>query len=140
MLAFLLKVKNVLPVILAIAKLIITWTRRIQMNDEQKAVIEKLAGEIIAGMESIKAEAAKVKGLRDALAILPDIIKKVEEVAKSASLAGNEKKALAIAVLNKLIDIPWLPEAAEGMIIGLAIDAIITAVNKWFRKAWLEKV
>ena len=102
--------------------------------------IEKLAEGVITDLAELKAEAGQVKNVKDALQILPAVVKKVEEVAGGVKLAGDQKKELPVAVLNKIIDIPWVPEAAEAVIIGMAIDAIVAAANKWLGTAWLAKI
>jgi len=38
------------------------------------------------------------------------------------------------------VDIPYLPEAVEGIVIGFAIDMLVSAVNKWFGNDWLDKI
>lgn len=106
----------------------------------EKVDIDKLADEVIADLVALKEEAKQVKGVKDALQILPAVIKKVEEISGGVKIAGAQKKELAVAVLNKLVDIPWVPEAAEAMLIGLAIDAVVAAFNRLLGTAWLAKI
>jgi hypothetical protein len=102
--------------------------------------IKKLAGEVIEDLKALKTEAAEIKGVKDALGVIPDVIKKVEEVAGGVKLAGGQKKELAVAIINALVDIPWVPESAEAALISLAIDAMIAGFNKLFGNTWLAKV
>jgi hypothetical protein len=102
--------------------------------------MKKLAGEVVEGLKDLKEEAVKVKSIADAIKIVPEVIKKVEVVAKDVKMAGAEKKELAVAILNILIDIPFVPEAMEGMIISFAIDAAVAALNRLFGKQWLTQV
>jgi len=128
---------NILPWILPAINLIRKLTRRKIM---EKVDMEKLAADVLTDLSELKDQAKQVKGVKDALQILPAVIKKVEEVAGGIKLAGAQKRELAIAVINKLVDIPWVPEAAEGALIGLAIDAIVSALNKLLGTSWLAKV
>ena len=118
----------------------IIWKIVRRKNIMEKVDIDKLADEVIADLVALKEEAKQVKGVKDALQILPAVIKKVEEISGGVKIAGAQKKELAVAVLNKLVDIPWVPEAAEAMLIGLAIDAVVAAFNRLLGTAWLAKI
>ncbi|HSW49204.1 MAG TPA: hypothetical protein VLH09_03470, partial [Bryobacteraceae bacterium] len=118
---------NLVPALLFMAGQVRKLIRRRNMEPVN---IEKLAAEIVEDLKDLKAEGKKVKDVKSALQIIPAVIKKVEEISKNVKLASEQKKELAVAVINKLVDIPWVPESAEGVLIGLAIDAIIAAVNK----------
>ena len=128
---------NILPWIMAAAGMARNLIRRKTM---EKVDIDKLAEEVLADLADLKAEAKEVKGVKDALKILPAVIKKVEEVAGGVKLAGEQKKELAVAVINKLVDIPWMPEPAEAFIIGMAIDAAVAALNRLLGTSWLAKL
>lgn len=128
---------NLVPALLFLAGQVRKLLRRKTMEPVD---IEKLAAETVEDLKDLKAEGKKVKDVKSALQIIPAVIKKVEEISKNVKLASSQKKELAVAVINKLVDIPWVPEAAEAVLIGLAIDAIIAAVNKWFGASWLAKL
>lgn len=102
--------------------------------------IEKAADELVEKLEALKKEVKDMKTLKDIVFILPDVIKLVESFASKFKVKGRSKKELAIAIVNKLVDIPYAPEAAERVLIGLAIDAAINALNKLFGKDWLSKL
>lgn len=128
---------NLVPALLFLAGQVRKLLRRKTMEPVD---IEKLAAETVEDLKDLKAEGKKVKDVKSALQIIPAVIKKVEEISKNVKLASSQKKELAVAVINKLVDIPWVPEADEAVLIGLAIDAIIAAVNKWFGASWLAKL
>ena len=128
---------NILPALLFLAGQARKLLRRKNMEPVD---INKLAAEVVEDLAALKAEAKSVKSVKDAFKVIPAVIKRVEEISKNVKLASSQKKELAVAVLNKLVDIPWVPEAAEAVLIGLAIDAIIAAVNKWFGANWLAKL
>jgi len=100
---------------------------------------DKKAEELIEKVKSLKDSIISVRGLKDAAELLPEIVKAVEAAEADEEISGSDKKKLAVTILNRLIDIPFLPEAVEGMLIGWAIDAIVTALNKLFGKDWLAK-
>ena len=69
-----------------------------------------------------------------------DVVHRVEELAANIKLAGADKKALAVKVINLLVDIPYVPESLEEIIFSYAVDAIVAAFNKKLGKGWLAKV
>ena len=99
---------------------------------------EAKAQELLAKLETVKEKFKDVASLKDALAAIPDVISLVE--AEASDLAGADKKKLAVEVLNGLVDIPFVPESVEGMLIGWAIDAVIAALNKLVGNDWLKKL
>lgn len=72
--------------------------------------------------------------------LIADVVHKVEQLAAKVKLAGSDKRALAIKVVNLLVDIPYVPENIEAWVIGHAIDAIVAAFNKKLGKGWLAKI
>jgi len=68
----------------------------------------------------------------------------VTEVEKAAldlgGMTGEEKKKLAVEIINNRIDIPILPENAEALLIGWVIDFFIGVVNKIIGKLWVKKI
>ena len=101
---------------------------------------EKKAQELLNKLGEVKDKIKTVKSLKDAAEAVPDVIKLVEGVGQDEDLKGSDKKALAVSVLNALIDIPFLPESVEGMLIGWAIDAVVSALNKLVGKNWLTQL
>jgi len=101
---------------------------------------EAKAKELIAKLGAVADEIKSVKSLSGALAVVPDVVKLVESVGQEEDIKGADKKQLAVAVLNALIDIPFLPESVEGMLIGWAIDAVVAALNKLVGPDWLAKL
>ena len=54
--------------------------------------------------------------------------------ADSAKITGT--KVLAVKVLNRLIDVPALPEWAEEKLLGLLVDQVVEAFNQTLGKVW----
>jgi len=100
----------------------------------------KKAQELLDKLGAVKDKIKTVKSLKEAAEAVPDVVKLVEGVGQDEDIKGSDKKALAVAILNELIDIPFLPESVEGMLIGWAIDAVIAALNKLVGKDWLAQL
>lgn len=99
-----------------------------------------LAEKVMADMAAVKAELKDFKGsIGDAIRNIPDVVHAVERVAADLKLAGEQKKELAVSILNKMIDIPLAPEAVEAVLIGFAVDAVVAAFNK-YGKSWVSKI
>lgn len=96
---------------------------------------ETKADELIANSKELAGD-IKDGGIK----YIPDAIKSVEFMAIKEGFKGADKKQLAISVINKLVNIPVLPEWLEEKIIGFAIDAIIQCLNKFLGKKWSEKI
>lgn len=105
---------------------------------------KELVAEIVEAVTEAHGKVKKVKGkkvvevIAIASEVLPDILKKVEEIGDKLSSA--DKKELAIEAFLKYCNIKYLPDAVERQIIGLLIDGSISMLNKWFGKDWLDKV
>ena len=71
--------------------------------------------------------------------IMFDVIKSVEEHSQDISkLSGSEKKDLSVSVINKIIDIPFLPEYFERVLIEWSIELAVQLFNKTGGKDWLD--
>ena len=75
----------------------------------------KKAQELLDKLGAVKDKIKTVKSLKEAAEAVPDVVKLVEGVGQDEDIKGSDKKALAVAILNELIDIPFLPESVEGM-------------------------
>lgn len=115
----------------------------------EKAVADmKDLAEIADGVKAVKAawngESNVIKkvfaAVSAAAALITDVIQRVEILGVDAALAGGQKKELAVEIINKLVDIPYVPEQMEAVLIGFTIDAIVGAFNRKFGKSWLAKI
>lgn len=120
--------------------------------------LDKVAAEFIEDIKSMKDLSADVKGIKEAVAaesnffkkiwaggkalhkLIVHVINHVEEIAKDLKLASDQKRDLAVAIINKLVDLPILGEGAEAKIIGFAVDSIVTGFNENFGKEWFSKI
>jgi len=63
------------------------------------------------------------------------VIRDVEHENKS----GKEKRAVAVKLINKAVDVPLLPEWVEGKVFGLLVDFTIYLYNQHFGHNWINK-
>lgn len=104
--------------------------------DELKQLIVNSIAKVQGVVEPVKA-----KDYKEAFEIGSMVIKEVEAYSSKVSkLSGEEKRQLAIDVLNTLIDVPVLPEFIEAIAIGKLIDVIVSILNRIFGRQWIEKV
>ncbi|MEE9126107.1 MAG: hypothetical protein V3U11_03115 [Planctomycetota bacterium] len=74
--------------------------------------------------------------LRDNMSKIIQVIKEAQAI---KTLSGEDKLDYAVRRLNKLIDIPLLPEYIEEMIFKTAITAVVElAKSLWGDKDWFE--
>lgn len=113
-------------------------------------VVEEIkdSADILDGVKAVKAAWASesnvikkaFKAVSADVSVITDVVQRVETLGADLKLAGAQKKDLAVAVINTLVDIPWVPEALEAQLIEFAVDAIVGAFNKKLGKDWLAKV
>ena len=73
--------------------------------------------------------------------IIIEVIKKVETYSVEVkTLTGEDKKKLAVEIINEVVDIPWMPEYIEAAIFGWSIDLLIDVFNKLGGKAWIDSL
>jgi len=70
---------------------------------------------------------------------LVKVLSLTETLGLKDGLSGEDKKGLAIAILNKIINIPIIRENTEAKIIGFAVDSFVDVLNKIFSKKWGDK-
>jgi len=101
--------------------------------------VEQLIAHVRGALQAAWGNLKKVKGfdVPAIVAVLADVVLQVERmVPMVGKLSGEDKKQVAVAVLNEFIDFPLLPEWLEAKVISLLIDAIVGAANKWFGHGW----
>lgn len=120
--------------------------------------MDKVAAEVIGDVQAMKDLVADVKAMKEAMAaesnffkklwaggkalhkLIVHVINHVEEIAGDLKLASNQKRDLAVAIINKLVNLPILGEGSEAKIIGFAVDSIVTGFNVNFGKDWFSKI
>ena len=85
-----------------------------------------------------------VNTLRGIIDLVIYVVKTVEKIASNGEMQKADKKEFATKVLNKFIDLPYLPEWVEervySVVIGIMIDTVVTTFNNALGKDWLGKV
>ena len=56
----------------------------------------------------------------------------IEKVEFYKDLTGEEKREIAVGVLNKAVDIPMLPEFMEERVFGLLVDVTVNLLNNFY--------
>ena len=66
-----------------------------------------------------------------------EIVKLIEEYAKEVSasvadgvISGKDKKKIAVSIINAAVDIPYVPEYVEEIIISFIVDQVVAMLNK----------
>lgn len=122
------------------AQIVFNTVRRAKMSDNNKEEVKALADKVMADFAGVKKEVSDFKGagLKEIVSNIPETVVAVEKFAKTVKMAGDMKKDVAVEIVNRLVDIPFVPEAAEAVIISFAIDAAVAAFNR-YGKGWVEK-
>jgi len=55
-------------------------------------------------------------------------------------ISGSEKKKALVKFLDDAVDVPFWLEPIDGMIIGIAIDAAVGALNVTLGRQWITKL
>ena len=76
----------------------------------------------------------------DILRAITTVVRYIEYLAEQETILKANKKELAIKLLNKFVDVPWLPEGLEEVLFGFAIDAVVEAFNQTLGNLWLKKL
>jgi hypothetical protein len=101
----------------------------------------KIAEMIYNELKEVVTAISEAKGLAGFGQVIPMVLTRVEGARGSVSaLTGEEKKDVAVKVLNKFINLPVLPEWAEAKVISLAVEWFINFFNRSFGHAWLPKL
>ncbi|NLO90579.1 MAG: hypothetical protein GX410_01120 [Elusimicrobia bacterium] len=97
---------------------------------------QAMAQEIIDGASELRG--LKLKDLKNAQTALPLVLLAVEARGRAKSLTGADKRELAVAVLNRLLDMPYLPEELEAALLRRLVDAAVSALNGISGKRWAD--
>jgi hypothetical protein len=99
--------------------------------------VKKLAKELVKSSKKLKG--LKLKDMASAEKSLPVVLEAVEAYSKVEPLPSDMKKELAAEVVNLLVDIPFMPESLEGVLIRRMMGVSIGVLNSLFGKNWLSK-
>ena len=86
----------------------------------------------------------KISKIAKSVALVFEAVKVVEQLASDAgSIAagsGKDKKDAVVGWLDDCIKLPFYLEPLDGVVIGIAIDAIVTFLNIKLTNNWLPKI
>jgi len=103
------------------------------MND----LVEQVYSDVKELIEALKE--FKGKSWTEMIPLFVELVKAViEKVEFYKDLTGEEKREIAVGVLNKAVDIPMLPEFMEERVFGLLVDVTVNLLNNFFGKNWLQ--
>lgn len=92
-------------------------------------------------LSAVYGEIKKGRGLLAIIKAVFMVAPLIEEiVASGTKLTSEQKKEVAVRIINELVDIPFLWEGAEATLIGLFVDGIIAGFNVLYGKLWIKKV
>lgn len=116
------------------------------MYTEGQSMNEKLVNSTVEEIKSVKEywKEKSVNTLRGIIDLVVYVVKVVEKIASNGEIQKSDKKEFATKVLNKFLDIPYLPEWGEervyGLVIGIVVDTVVATFNNALGKDWLNKV
>lgn len=101
--------------------------------------INELAGQSVDEVKSLAEKLSRLKGfslgsLKGLFLITKDVVKHVEEIGLAKNLSGADKQALAIAILNRVVPMPWYLRPVVNAVLPPLIDAIVDALKDKFGK------
>ncbi len=101
----------------------------------------KIAEMIYTDLREAVTAISEARGLAGFGLVIPMVLARVEETRGNVSaLTGEEKKDVAVKVLNKFINLPVLPEWAEAKAISWVVEWFILFFNRGFGQRWLATV
>lgn len=112
-----------------------------------KTVADVRAGKLVVeGLRDVKEAVKEAEGFLGKIKagakaigkLVYGAVKHVEQLGRDMKLAGNQKRELAVQVINQLIDLPWISESMEAIMIGFAIDVLIAGFNAHIGNKWLD--
>ncbi len=109
---------------------------------DEKELANKVVLEIKEIRDVIEEDSQEKKWYETVYKAIPFVIQTVEDFALNykTDLKGADKKALAVSLLNKAIDIPYVPEWAEAKLFSFGVELIVKFFNNKFGKKWLDKL
>lgn len=69
-----------------------------------------------------------------------DVVVYIESLTRGGSVDASQKRYIAVRVLTELVDNPILPGSYEGLIYGLFVDAVVTALNRVMLHDWYDRI
>jgi len=65
---------------------------------------------------------------------IPGVLSQIQELGKAMKLTGEQKKEVAVHLINEMVNIPILPESIERKIISAVVESVLVALKSKFNK------
>ena len=75
-------------------------------------------------------EISLIQLVQGVVTIVEEYAKEVTATVAAGVVSGTDKKKIAVSIINASIDIPYVPEYLEGIIIGFLVDWVVDLLNK----------
>lgn len=99
--------------------------------------VSEMASMLYNELKATAEEALKARGVKGWGSLVPAVIVRVEQIREAgAPLSGPEKKAVAATVLNRLVNLPIVPEFVEQKIFEAAVDWFVEFFNRSYGHKW----
>lgn len=110
------------------------------MNEQLREITEELLSELnqkkikLGRIGKFNADAVK-----DSYVVITNTVKMIEIYAEDLEdFNGEGKREVAVAMLNEVIDIPFLPEFVEGALLGWSVDLAVDLFNRLGGQVWID--
>jgi hypothetical protein len=105
-------------------------------------VFENILEDLKENIELLKAiEKWNLEAVKLVWDIMLGVIERIEFYSEELEdLNSEEKKDMAAELLNKLIDIPYMPEWLEAKLFDFSIDGAVQILNNLFGHKWLKDI
>ena len=101
---------------------------------------KELATQLLWKFKDMKKEVGDVwdeikeKDWTGAFKEIPDVLSQIQELGKAMKLTGEQKKEVAVHLINEMVNIPILPESIERKIISAVVESVLVALKSKFNK------
>jgi len=75
-------------------------------------------------------EISLIQLVQGVVTIIEEYAKEVSATVAEGIVTGKDKKKIAVSILNAAIDIPYVPEMFEEIVIGFLVDWVVDLLNK----------
>ncbi len=104
------------------------------------SIVDEMSAGILADLNETWNEARKARrddSTIEIINLIGDVVRLVEKWAlKFKDITGEQKKEVAVKIINVYVDFPMCPEWLEAKVISYAVDAIINTLNSYMGRGW----
>ena len=113
----------------------------------REKTIPEIAIELTAEIKDIISEVRELdlKTMSGRLNLIPLVVRYVETISKNGELFKEDKKDVAIEIIDILITDPFIPENLDTTlthrdVYGLLVDQVVVVFNRLFGGIWVDEV